>query len=329
MPLEKSTALRYGVRAMNDKSPVLVTGAAGCIGAWTIAALIRRGREPVAFDLSGDRRRLRLLVEDETANRVRWIEGDIADAGAFDGAVAAARPAAIIHLAALQVPFCKADPAAGARVNVVGQVNVFEAARRHGVRRLVYASSVAALPAPGKSRPATLYGVYKAADEGIAQVYAADWSVPSIGLRPHTVYGPARDQGLTSAPTKAMLAAAAGLPYVIPFEGALSFQYAGDVAEAFIGAADVKIEARETAVFDLAGSATRVADILAAIMRAVPRARVSASGPPLPFPAEFDDAPLRAVIGNRTLTGLDDGVARTVAAFKDLLARGLVAAEAA
>ena len=73
---------------------------------------------------------------------------------------------AIIHLAALQVPFCKADPVAGARANVVGTVNVLEAARHHGLKRLAYASSIAAHSfLPGAPWLATLYGAYKLCDE--------------------------------------------------------------------------------------------------------------------------------------------------------------------
>ena len=126
----------------------------------------------------------------------------------------------MIHLAALQVPFCRADPPLGARVNVVGTVNVFEAVARRAERMgpVVYASSVAAYDAledraaaPAmQGVPSTLYGVYKRANEGTATVYAQERETPSVGLRPHTVYGPGRDQGLTSAPTTAMLAAAAG-----------------------------------------------------------------------------------------------------------------------
>src|SRR5262249_11824732 len=135
----------------------------------------------------------------------------------------------VVHLAALQVPFCRADPPLGARVNVLGTVNVFEAVRRRLVPMapLVYASSVAAFDPPDdgvapsmRGHPGTLYGVFKRANEATASVYALEHGVASVGLRPHTVYGVGRDQGLTSAPTAAMLAAAAGLPYAIPYGGA-------------------------------------------------------------------------------------------------------------
>src|SRR5262245_56444018 len=166
-----------------------VTGAAGCIGAWVVANLVQKGAKVTAFDLSEDRRRLRLILEPAQADAVAWVKGDLTDTAALERAVADCGADAIIHLAALQVPFCKADPVLGARVNVVGHVNVMEAARKHGVNHLVYASSVAALSAENAESPHTLYGVYKAADEGAARVYALAWGVRSIGLRPHTVHG--------------------------------------------------------------------------------------------------------------------------------------------
>jgi len=313
---------------MASQGTILVTGAAGCIGAWVVAGLARRGARPVVFDLSEDRRRLRLLVDDATARAVPWIKGDLTDTAAVDRAVAESGAAAIIHLAALQVPFCKADPVTGARVNVVGHVNVFEAARKHGVKRLVYASSIAALPVEGGMQ-ANLYGVYKKADEGIARIYAQDWGIASIGLRPHTVYGPARDQGLTSAPTKAMLAAAAEKPFTIPFSGSLNFQFAGEVAEIFTRCAEVDIDAKHSDVFDLQGTNATVESVVTQIRRVVPTAKIDVAGDRLPFPADFDDRPLRKLIGSWPATPLDQGVERSITAFRDLLKRGLVTADAA
>ena len=307
----------------------LVTGAAGCIGAWVVANLVRKGVEVTAFDLSEDRRRLRLILEKEQADGVAWIKGDLADTAVVERAVGESGANAIIHLAALQVPFCKADPALGARVNVVGHVNVMEAARKHGVKHLVYASSVAALSAENADSPHTLYGVYKAADEGIARVYALDWGVRSIGLRPHTVYGPGRDQGLTSAPTKAMLAAAAGRPFTIPFTGAMNFQFVGEVADIFIRAADAEIATDQSPVFDLMGAKAEVADIVAELRRVEPAAKIVCEGASLPFPVEFDDRPLRRVVGDWTTIPLRDGIVRSVETFRHLLSRGLVSADAA
>lgn len=312
---------------MGIAGPILVTGAAGCIGAWVVAGLVQRGQRPVVFDLSEDRRRLRLLLNDEQTNAVPWLKGDLTDTAAVERAVGDSGAAAIIHLAALQVPFCKADPVLGARVNVVGHVNVFEAARKRGVKRLVYASSIAALPVEGGTYQANLYGVYKAADEGIARIYAQDWGISSVGLRPHTVYGPGRDQGLTSAPTKAMLAAAADKPYTVPFRGTLNFQYAGEVAEIFIRCAEADVAAGHADVYDLQGTKATVEDVVERIRQVAPGAKISIDGANLPFPAEFDDRPLRKLIGSWPATALDSGVERSIVLFRDLLKRGLVSAD--
>lgn len=308
---------------MSDRSATVVTGAAGCIGAWVVARLVAAARPVVVFDRSEDRRRLRLVMPDAAVDALPWVAGDIADAEAVAAALADHRAGAVIHLAALQIPFCKADPLAGAKVNVVGQVAVFEAARKLGLRHVVYASSVAALPAdPGQAHPATLYGVYKWADEGIARIYWQDHRVPSIGIRPHSVYGPGRDQGLTSAPTKAMVAAVLGRDYTIPFSGPLAFQYVGEVAAALVQAAGAEAEGAH--VHDLKGEVTTVDSVVTAIRREIPEARIAVDGPPLPLPAEFDDGALRRLIGAWPTTPLAEGVAASVRAFRDLVARGLV-----
>src|SRR5215213_2350248 len=122
---------------------VLVTGAGGCIAAWAMADLLADGAEVVAFDISENKRRVGLVLPPEEIPRIRWEVGDIADGERLKAVVQDHDVRAIIHLAALQVPFCKSDPVAGARVNVVGTVNVFEAARAFGIKRLTYASSIA------------------------------------------------------------------------------------------------------------------------------------------------------------------------------------------
>jgi UDP-glucuronate 4-epimerase len=307
---------------MTRETPILVTGAAGCIGAWVIARLTAAGRTAVAFDLSGDRRRLYLALPRDEADAVTWETGDIAADGVVDGAVERHGVGAIVHLAALQIPFCFADPVAGARVNVVGTAQVFEAARRHGLDRLVYASSVAALTPPGHDGPTTLYGVTKVADEGFARLYWQDWQVPSIGLRPHTVYGPGRDQGRTSAPTKAMLAAAAGQPFAMPYNGTLRMQHVHEVADAVIRCIDAR--PRGAFVGDLQGDRATIPEIVAAIKKIVPEADITVPDEQLPSSVELSDGNLRALVGDWPRVSLDDGTRMTIDAFRDLLSRGLV-----
>lgn len=318
----------FPVRAADFDGPVLVTGAGGCIGSWALALLQRAGVPVAAFDLHEDRRRPSLLMEAGALAAIRWFTGDIGDAAAVNAAVSGSGARAILHLAALQVPFCKADPAGGARVNVVGTVNVFEAARAAGIRRVAYASSIAAHGAVEDSPwAATLYGAYKYCNEQTAQVYWRDWSLPSVGLRPGVVYGIGRDQGMTSKTTVALLAVAAGQPYTIPFTGPVSWLHAGEVASAFLKA--LAAERTEAHVFDINGVASTVEASLELLHRLEPGARVQAAGASLPFPMDLSDAPLRAYLGDYGQVPLEAGMRETCAAFRTLLAHGQVTPEQA
>jgi UDP-glucuronate 4-epimerase len=311
----------------------LVIGAHGCIGSWIVHELLEDNIPVVALDLSSDASRLKLLIQPAELAGVPFIEGDITDAGTVDSAIAGHGITNVIHLAALQVPHCRANPPLGAAVNVVGAVNVFEAVRNRAdtARSLVYASSVAAYDAVEEganeaamvAQPSTLYGVFKRANEEIATVYAADFGVGSIGLRPHTVYGVGRDQGLTSEPTRAMLFAAAGFSYRIPFGGAIQFQYARDVARAFI--ASSRAADADSSFYDLPGRSTSMEQVVAAIAASAPDAAISFEPSPLPFPNVLDGAPLEAVAGPLAETPLADGVDETVERFRDLLASGRIA----
>jgi nucleoside-diphosphate-sugar epimerase len=320
----------------------LITGALGCIGAWTVRSLVREGIAPVVFDLASDPRRLKLIMEPDELAQVTFVTGDITDLAALEQALDAYQITHVIHLAALQVPFCKADPPLGARVNVVGTVNVFEAVarRKDRIGKVVYASSVAVydaadatvpgapLPHGAPGHPTTLYGVYKQANEGTARIYWHDNRVASIGLRPYTVYGVGRDQGMTSSPTKAMFAAAVGKPYHIPFGGRGDFQYADDVAKAFIACARVPFEGAE--IFNLRGSVAHMREVVAAIEAAAPEARgtITFDDVALSLPEEVDATPLAALIGPLPHTPLRTGVAATVARFRELVASGRMAPDA-
>jgi UDP-glucuronate 4-epimerase len=278
-----------------------------------VATLVHEGVDVVAFDLGTDDRRLRLTTSPEELERVAFVRGDLTDLAVVERALAEHGITHIVHLAALQVPFCKADPVLGAQVNVTGTVNVFEAAKRRGLgTTIAYASSAAVYDEHAEIAPRTLYGVYKVANEGTAKIYAADDGVSSIGLRPFVVYGPGRDQGLTAGPTLAMEAAARGEPYRIAFGGRTQLHYAPDVARAFVQAARSEPAGAQT--FNLGGEATAIADLVAVIEVEVPDAEISFDDAPLPFadelPKPWFDSPL---------TPLEQGVHETVEAFRSVV----------
>ena len=290
----------------------LVTGVLGCIGAWAATLLVHEGATVVGYDLGDDDHRLRLVATPEEIGEITFVRGDVTDLGQLERTLAEHDLTHVVHLAALQVPFVKANPPLGAAVNVVGTVNVFEAARRHGLKTpIAYASTAAVYDDRGERHPRTLYGVFKVANEGTADVYSADEDVSSVGIRPFVVFGPGRDQGLTSGPTLAMEAAAHGEPYRIAFGGRTEFHYAPDVARGFIGAA--RSNARGAFAYDFPGKPVSIADVVQAIEAEVPEARgtITFDDVPLPFPDELPGERFDAYV-----TPLDIAVHETIERFR-------------
>jgi UDP-glucuronate 4-epimerase len=305
-------------------SRYLVTGAFGAIGVWTIRSLLDRGHEVVSFDVGEQAPRMAIALSPDEIERIVRVRADITDLNVVERALDEHAITHVIHLAALQVPFVRADPPLGARVDVLGTVNVFEAVRRRRDRLapLVYASSIAALG--DEEHPSTLYGVFKRSNEGTGIRYFADYGVSSIGIRPHTVYGPARDQGLTSAPTTALLAAAAGVRYHIPFGGSVQMQYTADVGEAFVRASELDHEG--ASVHNLDGPVVSMPELLGLIEHEVPetRGQITAADEPLPFPPGVDGSSFVELIGGSVMRPIDDGVTESIERFRALLADGRV-----
>ena len=310
---------------MKTGQTYLVTGAMGCIGSWVLYHLVQRGDNAVSFDLGDDRHRLDLLLSREEQNTIQFTQGDLRDTALVKDLFAEHGIRRVIHLAALQVPFCKADPVLGAQVNVVGTVNVFEAARAAKVSHIAYASSVAVFGPPHLydssilndthvPDPHTLYGVYKVANEGTARIYWNDHGISSATVRPYTVYGVGRDQGLTSEPTKAMLAAAKGDAYEIGFSGKMQFQLASDIARYFIACADTPCEG--AGAFNIGTPPATVADVLRIIKEIKPEANVSGVENELPFPAGMEGTRLQAYLPDFHETPLEEGVRQTIEHFE-------------
>src|SRR5882724_12455224 len=119
----------------------LLTGAHGFIGAWITKRLLEANARVVIFDRSSDPHRLLLIMDQEQVSRVRVVTGDITEADSLSPVIDEFGVTNLIHLAGLQVPTCRANPRLGAMVNVIGTINVFEAARQASgqINKVVYA----------------------------------------------------------------------------------------------------------------------------------------------------------------------------------------------
>ena len=315
---------------------VLVTGGQGCIGAWVVKGLADRGIDVLMFDVEPEPKRLSLIASPETVARVRVETGAIEDTARVKSLMASESITHVIHLAAVLMPFCQANPVAGAMINVIGTLNLFEGARDSGRNvRIVYASSSAVWgpremyedrplteadhPAPGYH-----YGVYKHANEGNARVFYQTNGISSIGLRPWTVYGIGRDSGLTADPTLAIRAAALGEPFQIRLSGNMDLQYVQDVAETFIHCLLSPVEGAH--VFNLAGDIVDMQDFIATLEEIQPGASrlIRSSGPQVPVAFRMDDSLLRRTVGDMPKTPLRNGIQQTLEGFRRLRAESRI-----
>jgi len=186
--------------------PVLVTGAAGFIGAAVCERLLARGERVVGLDNLNSYydpalKQARLDRLDGIASPAwRFQHLDLANGEAMADLFAATKPRAVVHLAAQAgVRYSLENPAAYIQANLVGFGHVLEGCRHHGVEHLVYASSSSvyggnkAMPfaeVQPVNHPVSLYAATKKANELMAHTYSHLYGLPATGLRFFTVYGP-------------------------------------------------------------------------------------------------------------------------------------------
>ncbi len=168
----------------------------------------------------------------------------------------------------------------------------------------------------------THYGAFKVCNELNARVYWLDHGISSIALRPWTVYGVGRDFGMTSEPTKAIKAVAAGRDYAISYGGLQDLQYVGDVAAAFVRALDAPFGGADS--FNVRGDVVSIEAFVSAFEAAVPEAigRVSHGSNQLPIAPSLDDTRLQAALGPLPRTGLEAGIGETYRRFVELKGLG-------
>ena len=198
------TAREARVEAAPGFMKILVTGAAGFIGAALALRLLQRGDDVVGvdnldpyYDISLKQARLDRLRE---RSGFRDLRADISDRSAMADLFERERPVTVVNLAAQAgVRYSLENPHAYVNANLVGFLNILEGCRRHEVRHLVYASSSSVyggnrtLPFSVRhnvDHPLSLYAATKKANELMAHSYSHLYGLPATGLRFFTVYGP-------------------------------------------------------------------------------------------------------------------------------------------
>ena len=312
--------------AAPTKTPrVVVTGGAGFIGVHSVEALLASGAEVLVIDdlRHASYRRLPAQARVEVA--------DVAESQARD-AIHSWRPTAILHLAAQGgVNRSWREPAEDAHINVLGTVSILAAAIASGCRRVVVASSGGALygaaqrlptPEDEPTQPRSPYGTAKLCIEHYLGHFTRAGSLDALALRYGNVYGPGQDgtgeAGVVAISSHRLLA---GTAPVIRGDGSQTrdFTYVGDIVAANLLALGSTVTGalnigtgRETAIADLVRTLCSLAGWTGEPAREpLPAGEVARSA--------LDNSGAADRLGWRPAVSLDDGLARTLESFRDLV----------
>jgi len=229
---------------------ILITGGAGFIGSHTARQLLAKGHRVTVLDNLSSGRRENLPADNPD---LKLIIGDICDRDAVDEAISGVD--AILHLAAqVSVAHSVDEPRESCRDNIYGYVTILDAARRHGVKRIVYASSAAVYGQPvelplneeSATAPSSPYGLEKLVNDQYAAQFRDLYKLSPLGMRYFNVYGPGQDP---SSPYSGVISIFAdrlrkGETLFIHGDGGQTrdFIYVGDVAAFNIAALEGNIE---------------------------------------------------------------------------------------
>ena len=267
--LDGSGAFRYALRPCFDLvvlfMTVLVTGAAGFIGAYVANALAARGERVLGLDSLNDyyspqlkRDRARALGAGVS---FELIEGDVADRALLEDIFREHAPDRVVHLAAQAgVRYSIEAPRPYVHSNLVGFLEILEACRQNAVKHLVFASTSSLYGQNPQQpfredartdRPLSLYAATKGANELMAHSYAHLYRIPTTALRFFTVYGPWGRPDM--APLLFTRAVLAGKPIQVFNHGQMKrdFTHVSDIVAGVLGALDTPSGASDSAPFQV------------------------------------------------------------------------------
>lgn len=267
---------------------VLVTGGMGVLGSMVTEELVDRGERAVLYARHLDAS----LLGQNLLPRVEYVQGDVLELPALVHAIRRHQVTRIVHMAALLIGECQANPHRGFKVNAEGTVNVLEAARMTDVERVVYTSSKSvygAVPPPyghptyrpipedGPKNPVRVYDVTKLAGEHMGLNYASTFGLDVVILRFASTFGPGKlvRHGPVSWHSRLVEHAMAGQPARLPQGGDQpdDMIYHRDIAHAIVLACYA--EGLTDRVFNVGrGEPSTMREFADAVRRVIPNATI-------------------------------------------------------
>jgi len=299
----------------------LVTGGAGFIGSHLAEELLRRGHRVRVVDslITGKRRNL------ESIPAAEFVEGDLAELAVAEKA--AAGMDYVLHQAAIpSVPRSVEDPATSNRANITATLNVLLAARKAGVKRLVYAGSSSAYgdtPTLPKhegmpTNPQSPYALQKLVGEQYCQLFTKLYGFPTVTTRYFNVFGPRQDPGSPYSGVISLFATAVldGRPPIIHGDGGQTrdFTYIANVVDGVLRACEAPNVSGE--VINVAtGGRISLNDLLRVLSGLVKTSVPAIHKEPRAGDvrdSQADISKARALLGYKPIVSFEDGLERTL-----------------
>lgn len=259
---------------------VMVLGGTGFIGASTVRKLVGHGDHSIVFD-----RVIRADQFGDCGSQVTLVQGDVTRIEEIWAAIRDHGVERIVNLAYLLAVPSERSPHGSTVINVLGMSNVFEAARLSGIRRVVYASSIAVhggqpqfgdrdVDEADYGIPFNLYGGQKALNEFLARSFNRRYRMEIAGLRIAVVYGPGRERGFTGH-NHMITEPALGRPVSAPFgpQAMLSLIYMADVAEGLVRM--VRADDLQHQVYQSGGHLMSVGELADIVRDLIPGAQIT------------------------------------------------------
>lgn len=304
----------------------LVTGGTGFICSHICRDLVREGFKVVALDIALDCSTMKEIMTPEEMNEISFEMGDTNNFLTLAILIKKYNIERIIHLAAPLHPYSDEHPAIATQTSIMGTVNVFEAARLLGVKKVVWASTTGVFGAAQglitndqEHNAKNVYAKSKSHCEFLAQHYAKNFGVDQIGLRPTVVYGPGRKRGFVSYVQKLFVEPAQGKPVVVPYgDSVIDWQYVDDIAALFVHCS--KLGPVKTGIYNTRGDTRSIREVRDYVLTLLPDADITleAGGTGITESMDYDDSVLREEIGFVPKFSMERGVLSTLNYYRKL-----------